>query len=379
MDKSPVALANCGSYSREEAGAGLDNIISALGGFGKFLRPGMSVFVKPNLLLGAAPEKAVTTHPAVLIELINRLQDFGAEVSFGDLPGGFHVGVTARIHRETGMDVVAKETGAELVILEQHGFRDREILDGVTLKLIHTPKHLDTVDAIVNVCKVKTHMQSRFTGAVKNTFGLVTTQDRLHAHRHSKFEDFSEALVDIFSVMRPVLNFADGIVGMEGTGPSQGKPVKLNFLAASPDAVALDTVCASIMGFHPREIGTIEAARRRGLGAGRLREIELLGAPLQPLLKKVKRPSSAVFALMPFISSPMSEWSTVHPVIIKDKCKKCRTCVEVCPNDAIRTGGRHFTIDDARCLKCFCCHEMCPHDAVGLDRPLLARIADLIS
>lgn len=379
MDKSLVAITRCGSYSKAEVGSAVDRLIDGIGGLEKSLRPGMKVLVKPNLLLASAPEKAITTHPAVMTAIIKRLMDFGCHVSFGDLPGGFHVASTKKVHKICGMEDVAKETGAELVTLEKYGFVEREIIDGVTLKLVHVSKFLEEVDAIVNVCKVKTHMQSKFTGAVKNMFGMVTTQDRLVAHRHAGVEEFSNALLDIFSVTTPVLNFADGIVGMEGTGPSQGSPVELGFLGASTDAVALDTVLVTLMGMSPREIGTIEAARARKMGATRMREIALAGDSLEPLVKKVKRPSGAVAAMIPFMSSIMTEMFAVKPEINKKACKKCRTCVEVCPNNAVSFSGKHFEIHESRCLKCFCCHEMCPHDAVDVKKPLVVKIVEKLT
>lgn len=376
MDKSRVVVSRCGSYDADLVKAAVDGLIYGLGGLESHLKPGMKVLVKPNLLLAAEPEKAITTHPAVLTEIIKRLMDFGCKVVFGDLPGGFHVANTRKVHKMCGMEDVQKDTGAELAILEKYGFSEREILDGVILKMVHVSKLLDEVDAIVNVCKVKTHMQSKYTGAVKNMFGMVTTQDRIVAHRHAGLEDFSNALLDIFSVVTPVLNFADGIVGMEGTGPSQGSPVELGFLAASADAVALDTVIVTIMGMNPREIGTIEAARKRNIGAARMRNIELMGDPIEPLIKKIKKPAGAISALMPILSSQLTEMFTVTPRIIKSECKKCRTCVEVCPNNAISFSGNYFEIHESRCLKCFCCHEMCPHDAVELKKPLVVKLAE---
>jgi len=378
MNKPEVAIAKCVNYEKRTVAAAMQEVFDSLGGLDKFVAPGSRVFVKPNLLMASAPEKACTTHPQVLIDIIGRLQDMDCEVAFGDLPGSFYVANTKRVLRVSEMERVAGETGAEMVVLESHGFKEVDVPDGVKMKLLHVPEYLDGFDTIVNVCKVKTHMQSLFTGAVKNMFGLVTTQDRIVAHRNSKYMDFAEALVDIFSVFQPALNVADGVVGMEGTGPSQGTPVKLNFLAASADAVALDSVAATLMGIKPREVGTIEAARKRGLGAGRMWDIELKGGPVGRFTKKVKRPSTAVFRLLPVVSGAMTEMTTIRPKINGDRCKKCDTCVAACPNDAIRTSGKHYWIDDARCLVCFCCHELCPHDAVELKKPLLVKMAELL-
>ncbi len=338
-----------------------------------FVKPGSRVFVKPNLLLAADPDRAATTHPEVLIAVINELRQLGATVFFGDLPGGFHVGGTAVIQQQTGMKYVAEQTGAELVTLEKSGFREIAIPGGKRLKSIHVPRFLDEVDTVISVCKLKTHMQTLFTGAVKNMFGLTTTQDRINAHRFSKYEEFAQAVVDIFSVLTPALSIMDAVVGMEGTGPSRGSPVKLGFLAASADAVALDTVACSAVGFKPREIGTIKDARSRGLGAGGIRDINMRGAGIESISHTIKRPSSAVFLLMSAFAGPFTEITKVRPEIIEKKCTACGKCAEVCPAAAIAFNGSAGRIDDDKCLLCFCCHEICPHGAVGLNKPILVR------
>ena len=377
MAKKIVSLVRCESYDTETVRAALGELLGHLGGIEKFVSPGMKALVKPNLLLAAAPAKACTTNPEFLIEVIRRLQAAGAKVSFGDLPGGFYAGGTARVHEATAMTRVAEATGAELVTLEKFGFKEVKIHGGKKVKLIHAPRYLDEVDAIVNVCKLKTHSQTMMTCALKNTFGLTTQQDRLLAHRHSRYADFAEALVDIYSALpKPALNIADAVIGMEGAGPSQGSPVKLGFLLASADAVALDTVAASAIGFQPREIGTIEAARRRGFDATRLSEIELRGAPLDSVRKKVKRPPSALFMLMPLIATPFNELTKVRPYVVRDKCKACKKCAEVCAGDAITFPGKYAAIDDRRCVLCFCCHEICPYGAVDIKKPLLVTLAE---
>ncbi len=377
MASKTVSIAKCETYRPETVRAALESLLANLGGIGKFIRPGMKVLVKPNLLLAAAPARACTTHPDFLIETIKLLQEAGATVSFGDLPGGFYAGGTTRVHDKTEMTRVADATGAELVLLEKYGFRRIEIPNGKKVRLIHAPRYLDDADAIVNVCKLKTHMQTMMTCALKNWFGLVTQQDRLLAHRNSKYEDFAEALVDIYSALpKPALNLADAVIGMEGTGPSQGAPVKLGFLLASDDATALDTVAAAAIGFHPREIGTIEAARRRGFPATRLTDIDIRGDSLDSVKKKVRKPSSAVFTLMPVLTNPFNELTKVRPFIIRNKCKACKKCAEVCPGAAIDFHGKFGVIDDKRCILCFCCHEICPHDAVDIKKPLLVHLAE---
>jgi uncharacterized protein (DUF362 family)/NAD-dependent dihydropyrimidine dehydrogenase PreA subunit len=378
MPRSIVAIEKCNSYQPETVDKAVGALFDELGGIERFVKPGARVFVKPNLLLAAPPDDACTTHPQILIATIEKLQRIGAQVSFGDLPGGFHIGGTRKIHEKSQMTRVAEATGARLVVLEQFGFKTISVPGAKFMKEIHVPKFLDDIDAIVNVGKLKTHMQTVITGAVKNTFGFVTSQDRILAHSHSRRPDFAEAIVDIFSALTPALNVVDAVVGMEGTGPSQGKPVRLGFLIGSADAVAADAVGAHAMGYKPGEIHTTEAAGRRGLGASRLQDIEIRGATLNSIVKKVKRPSTAVFVMAPILTDSFNELTKIKPYIAAGRCVECKMCAEVCPADAVRFSGKTGRIDDRRCILCYCCHEVCPHGAVKLNKPILVRLAELL-
>ncbi|HOX28211.1 MAG TPA: DUF362 domain-containing protein, partial [bacterium] len=282
-------------------------------------------------------------------------------------------------HSAAGMVRVAEETGAELAVLEKSGFKKIDIPNGKRVRSIHRAAILDEVDAVVNVCKLKTHMQTLMTGAMKNMFGLTTSQDRIIAHRNSGYVPFSEAIVDIFSAMPPKLNIMDAVVGMDGTGPAQGTPRRFGFLLASGDAVALDTVAAVALGFRPDEIAMIESARKRNLGASRLSQINIVGDSLSSVKIKARRPSSAISFLLPFVTNSYNELTKVRPVINKDKCKACGKCGAVCPAEAISFPGKSARIDDGRCLLCYCCHEICPHDAVDLNKSFLVKIAEMIS
>ena len=370
-----VSIAKCASYQEAEVSAALEKLLSPWGGAARWGGKGKKVFIKPNLLLAATPGEACTTHPALLEAVIRAFQATGSEVFFGDLPGGFHVGASLKINEKCGMNLVAKNTGAELVRLEHHGFSERKIPNGRKIKIIHTPKFLDGMDVLINIPKLKTHMQSLYTGAIKNVFGFTTTGDRAHAHTFNNYSDFSSVLVDIYSAITPTFNIMDAVVGMEGTGPSQGKPVKLGMLLASEDGVALDAAASAATGFAPGEILSIVKAGKRGLGVADLSNIKIEGASIASVKKNIRRPSSFIFNMLPSVGGLFAAATRVKPVIDKNSCKKCNRCVEVCPAGAIKTSGA-YRIEDDKCILCFCCHEMCPHSAVKLEKAILVKIAE---
>ena len=97
---------------------------------------GKRVVVKPNLLLAYAPEKAATTHPAVMEAVIRLMQEWkAASVIIAESPGGIYNEKTlSHIYGETGMKGVSERTGAPLNY--DVGYRPFSLSDGVTAKSV---------------------------------------------------------------------------------------------------------------------------------------------------------------------------------------------------------------------------------------------------
>jgi len=69
----------------------------------------------------------------------------------------------------------------------------------------------------------------------------------------------------------------DGTNAGNGPGPRTMLPVAKNVLLASSDCVAIDAVATKMMGFDPMDYGFIRLAHERGLGVGKVGEIEIVG------------------------------------------------------------------------------------------------------
>jgi len=80
-----VALAECRSYEDEAVEAALRSALQRINGL-DFVKPGMRIAVKTNLVTAMKPETAATVHPAVICALTRILRELGAEVVFGDGP-----------------------------------------------------------------------------------------------------------------------------------------------------------------------------------------------------------------------------------------------------------------------------------------------------
>lgn len=369
--KSQVSVLKCEDYRLDDVYEVVKKSLDSLGGLGSFVKSGQKVLLNPNLLSAKGPERAITTHPAVVIAVSRQLQELGCEVFIGDSPGGATQGVK-RVWNNTQMSEAAATVGATLVNFETSGVYDRS----VNGNLYRLSRPLFDFDLVISLPKLKTHVLTMMTGGVKNNFGAVPGVRKAEYHKKfPKADDFSGVLVDIFSLVSPTLYLMDAILGMEGDGPSSGKPKTMGLIMASTDAVAMDAVASSIMGFKPGQIPTTRIASERGLGVSDLKRIEILGEKLSEAKPRdFKRPSNKFWKLTPrFIIRTIEPYFWVRPAINQQLCTNCNTCVENCPMNTISPGSEVPTYDYENCINCLCCHELCPERAVYLEKSWLAR------
>ncbi|WP_022849766.1 DUF362 domain-containing protein [Limisalsivibrio acetivorans] len=328
------------------------------------LRKCSLILVKPNLLLAAPPDRAITTHPAVVDAVITELRKFtDAEIVLGDSPGANFKNYNIVLDK-TCMTPVLEKHGIEAVRFESSAPSSRE---GRVYASIG-----DRADLIVNVCKLKTHSLTGLTLAVKNMFGLVPGTAKVGYHReHPVDSDLAANIYDLFTFFKGrMLNIMDGITAHEGDGPSRGRAKDTGIMAASDDAVALDIAVTRLLGFEEGFCLTNAAAVENGYDSS---SIEVTAENV-PEGSSIKRPISKMRNILPgFLKKYLAEQVYVKPVIIGEKCIKCRLCVKSCPVDAI-SEGELFSIDHDKCVECFCCHEVCESDAVGVKRSLLHRM-----
>ena len=107
-------------------------------------------------------------------------------------------------------------------------------------------------DLLINIPKIKTHGLTMLTCAIKNMYGVVPGAIKMEYHRNApKPSDFAKLVVDIYALARPGLHIVDGVVGMEGNGPSAGDTRDLGMILAGKDGVAMDSLICHILGRAP--------------------------------------------------------------------------------------------------------------------------------
>lgn len=364
--KATVALAQCRDYERAAVEAAVDRILTACGGVESIVKPGQRVLIKVNLLMKRKPEQATTTHPEVARAIVRAVQRAGGVPILADSPGGPYTrGMLAGVYEACGMKAVAEETGC--LLNDDFSTVNRYYEAGQAARRLDLIGVLDQADVLITVGKLKTHGFTTMTGCVKNLYGLVPGTTKVEYH--SRFPDaalFSQMLLDICACVKPGFAILDGVVGMEGEGPSGGRPRAIGALIGGRNPHAVDAVAARLIGLRHDQVTTLEAAMKRGL----LPDYEIVGDAIGPMIihdfdipMKLRR--SSWVALM----NRLPQGLRPRPVFTHKKCDGCGTCARVCPAKAIRMDERRRPRFDAKvCIRCYCCQELCPKNDVEVRR-----------
>lgn len=371
-NRATVSIVKCADYERTAVQNAIIESLKPFGGLSVFIAPKDKVLIKPNLIRGAKPEKAIIPHPEMLRALIVMLNEIGAEVYVGDSPGL----ETPEYALETSgyMDIM-KELGAKQADFYREV--DAIVPDGGLSKKVKIVRAVVEADKIINLCKMKTHGFMMFTGAVKNMFGVVSGVSKVHAHlRFPSPSMFAEGLLDIFTTVKPTLNVMDAVLAMEGDGPTNGSPKKVGLVLASNDGVALDVAACSVIGIEPGSIATTAVASKRKVGVSDISQIDIYGERIDDVrIKDYHLPGSwsgitSKLAKTRFIRSIGS----IKPKVAHSTCRKCGKCIKGCPAQAMRFSKGKVRIDHKKCIKCYCCQEHCPYNSIRLKSPIFAKL-----
>jgi uncharacterized protein (DUF362 family)/Pyruvate/2-oxoacid:ferredoxin oxidoreductase delta subunit len=346
---------------------------------------GKKVLVKPNIIGAFSPEKHATTHPLLAKAVVDYLESKGAFVVVGDNPGRVGYGKNEYCFSKSGLLDVVKKNYKNI----SHNF-DRYRIGGELEEVSISRDVLDS-DYVISLAKFKTHQLTQITGAIKNTFGYLVGGDKARAHRTGTTpEKFAETLLDIFEIRKPDLTIVEGIVAMEGNGPTNGElRYGVNRLIASENALNLDSVLAYMANFNPHEIPFYKVAYKRNLGEIDLDKIEVEG---DFEVFGFKKPHTYNDGFKSRILQRLGN-TFVYGILFskgaklkvdEDKCVGCGVCYEVCPAPEkaitmeLNGDGKKPKFNKDRCIQCYCCDELCPEGAIYKTTPLGRKLFDKI-
>lgn len=345
-----------------------------------FVTSGMKIGIKVNLVGNFGPDKAATTHPLLVKKLCELLIERGAIVTIGDSPGGlFTESILKSIYKGTGF-LICEEVGAKL----NYDVSTSQLkVEKQVVKTLDVSNWLLEQDALINFAKLKSHGMMALSASVKNMFGIVPGVLKPEYHyRYPNHDDFANMLIDINEVFDCKLNLIDGIIGMEGNGPTQGEPRYIGTILASRKPYPLDVVACKIIDLDIDNVYTVSESIKRGLTAN-YDEI-ILNKPIDDIIikdyKNILPGKSMEFSEKfkgPFgkiINPIIAKVLTVKPKVKKKECIGCKKCANICPVNAIEMIKKKPVINRDKCIRCFCCQEFCPVGAMKAHKNIIVKI-----
>jgi len=347
-----VSIVKCSSYDQIK----VDKAIKEALNFADIKIPKRkSVLIKPNIV-GSFPkkQKISTTNPAIIESICKILKKNNCKIIIGE--SSFTN--TFEAFRDSGIEKVAKKYGAKILIFEQDKLVKIKDSSAKVLKEFRISKTLRDIDLIINVPKLKTHLLTKFTGAVKNLYGVLPGGIKQKLHMKAPTEKrFGKMLVDIYQNIKPEINIMDGIWGMEGSGPTAGNLRRAGYILASSNSVSLDIVCAKLIGYKIKNIFYIKESLKRKVAPSKF---ILVGQEKIPNLN-FKKPS-----VKNKLSRSVIRMLRTKPIAVDgNKCIKCGLCEKKCPTHSIVLSP-YPEVNKKTCIRCFCCMEICPHHALHL-------------
>ncbi|MBQ9419025.1 MAG: DUF362 domain-containing protein [Synergistaceae bacterium] len=369
-----IYLLSQDSYARDKIASAVRQSFSH---FGINFEHGEKVLLKVNLVSGHDVSRRVTTDPEIVRAAAEYVLECGATPFIADSPG---IDSFKSAAEKAGFMSVARELNIECRELSDPVYvddvRPPAPPGGVGFRKIQISRHVLEADKIINLAKLKTHGQMYLTMGVKNLFGCVP--GRLKASWHYNVgldrEKFAALLLDIYSIVKPTFTIIDGVIGMDGNGPTSGEPHNFGVIAACVDALTADFWLCKMLGGNFDDYPLYNAAKKRNMPECELDPSDVEGdfSPSH-VFHGVKLPKTRSMRLLPRIPF-IERLMTSRPVHIPELCIGCGRCEAVCAAHAVRHENKRLYFDYGKCIRCYCCHEMCPVRAIEFKESALLSL-----
>ena len=243
------------------------------------LRGKRRIFIKPNL---SHPEylPGVVTCPELMHQLVGLLRDGNSEVIVGE-SDGFNYPCWSALEK-TGVEAAVKKAGGTVINLSEDKVVEVKFQGSTPLKRLFLPKTILDADAVVDLPLMKTHEFMAYSGAIKNLFGCVPSNKRIYLHPY-----LPEVMYRLYTLFKPQLTIMDARTGIEGNGPTKGKPVKMGLMLTGNDALAVDITAAKVMMLNWKETYLNYIAKKTGLNE---EEIQVEGLQVNEVAHRFEPP-----------------------------------------------------------------------------------------
>ncbi|SBW04815.1 conserved exported hypothetical protein [uncultured delta proteobacterium] len=240
--------------------------VQAVGGMGRFVKPGQRVVIKPNMSFANTPESATNTHPDVVREVLAMVKEAGA-ASVRVLDHSLQNPEQTLIRSGIRDACNSIEEGICHHLMDAKFYRDTQMLDGKEMKSNAVMTDVLAADVIIAVPVAKHHGGAGVSLSLKGQMGLIYDRHSMHSRY-----DLQTSIVDLFTRLRPALAVIDATRVLTTRGPSgPGEVITPGEVIASADPVAADAMAVASYQWYgkklePRQVGHIRIAHERGLG-----------------------------------------------------------------------------------------------------------------
>jgi len=214
------------------------------------------IVLKPNLNNDMNALIGNSTDLRVIAGVIRALQKRGyKDITIADGPncGIDHVGID--VFKRLRIDKIAEVFNVKSVNLNKC---EHEIVDLETGKAKIGKPIMDN-DFLINLPKVKTHIEAGMTICMKNFVGCYQALDKRNIH-----DSLVKNIVRMNEIKKPDLNIVDGLIAMEGNGPAAGVPRKLNLILIGKNSFTVDLLCMKLFGFDLDCVPYLKLALEKG-------------------------------------------------------------------------------------------------------------------
>jgi uncharacterized protein (DUF362 family) len=258
---APVAGQTMSIVSGSARNQTVRKAVELLGGIDRFVKPGETVLLKPNVAFASPPRICATSHPDIISEITKLCYQAGARKVFvTDNP----INDPTSCFELSGISAAAQKCGAEVILPRADYFRPLTLTGGKLIKnwpVLYEP--LKNIDKVIGIAVVKDHHRSGASMTMKNWYGL------LGSGRNNFHQDINTIIVELAMLVRPTLVILDATEVMVSNGPTGGSSSDLkqtNIMLAGCDQVAADSFGATLLNMKPASLPYLLKAESLGLG-----------------------------------------------------------------------------------------------------------------
>jgi len=297
----------------EDVESAVRKAVSLTNGFESVVWKGATVLIKPNAVSPSKSGSGVVTDARVVEAVTKYVKERnpnrivigdGSSVGY-DFPLRFD---SIRCMEVAGFVDVAQKLGVDIVDLNRDEQVEVQVPDAFVMETFSIAKTAWEADVIISLPVIKTHIRTGITCGLKNMKGILPGNEKKRTHQLG----LDRGIVDLNRVAKPKFTVVDGIIGTQGTHSDEADRVPLNLIFAGSDVVAVDAVCANVVGFDVKDILHVQLAAEANLGVADLSRIEIRGEKIDA----VKRP------FIPFLEAARHRFGGAN-IIEKNTCTGC--------------------------------------------------------